>query len=146
MKKFYLEALIVSAFIGIFIRAFVLVLMGQHLLTSMDSYFFSALIAMISCSISFIVHVKVLTNNRYSFMTKYAISSILIFVIYLIGNLYFGGLNIVFQLAFYGYAIVIVLVSLPLIYHLNKRIITYNDFLNRKKSQNAQKENRYARN
>lgn len=134
MKKFYVEALVVSVCIGISIRALALLLTGQSLLTSIDDYFFSAVIAMISCTLSFGVHVKVLTNNRYSFITKYIISTMLIVVIYVIGNLYFGGRGVFFRWEFYGYAFAVVLVSLPLIYYFNNRIMRFNEFLHLKKS------------
>lgn len=135
MKKIYIEAIVVSVFIGIFIRGIVLLVTGQSLLTSIEDYFFSAIIAIISCTLSFGVHVKVLTNNKYSFITKYIISSMLIVVIYVIGNLYFGKKDIIFQLEFYSYGIAVVLVSLPLIYHFNKRIMRFNKFLYSKKSE-----------
>lgn len=135
MKKFYLEALVVSVFIGIFIRAMVLLLTEQSLLTNIENYFFSVLIAMISCTLSFGVHVKILTNSRYSFFTKYFVSSLLILVIYIIGNLTFGGLEVIFQIEFYSYAFAVVFVSFPLIYYFNKRIIKFNEYLFLKKSQ-----------
>ncbi|WP_121641032.1 hypothetical protein [Virgibacillus sp. Bac330] len=139
MKKFYIEALVVSVFIGIFIRAFALLFTGQSLVTYIEGYFFSVLIAIISCTLSFAVHVKVLTSNRYSFVTKYLISSMLIIVIYVIGNLYFGGLAVVYEWEFYAYAVAIVLVSLPLIYYFNKRMLRFNDFLQLKKSQHTER-------
>ncbi|SMG22865.1 hypothetical protein [Paenibacillus aquistagni] len=137
MKKFYAEALVVSVFIGIFIRVLALLLTGQSLLTSIEDYFFSAVIAMISCTLTFGVHVKVLTNNQYSFITKHMISSMVIIAIYVIGNLYAGGTDVIFQWEFYGYAIAVVLVSLPLIHYFNKRIMRFNEFLHLKKSRHA---------
>ncbi|KGX86082.1 hypothetical protein [Pontibacillus litoralis] len=137
MKKFYLEALIVSALVGVCIRAVVLLMMGQSLFTSVENYFYSAVIAIVSCTISFLVHVNVLTNSRYSFVTKYVISSILIVSIYVIGNLYVGGMYVFYQIQFYSYGAAIVLISLPLIYYFNKRMIRFNDFLQLKKSQHV---------
>ncbi|NGP46533.1 hypothetical protein G4V62_16845 [Bacillaceae bacterium SIJ1] len=140
MRKYFFEALIVSALIGIFIRALVLMIVGKPLLTNIESYFYSAIIAMVSCTISFAVHVKVLTNHRYSSTVKYTISSLLILFIYIISNLFFGGVTIIFHWAFYVFALIIVLISLPLIYHLNRKTALYNEFLSLKKAQHADDE------
>jgi hypothetical protein len=137
MKKYFIEAIIISAVLGMVIRAIVLFLMGENLFSSVESYFFSMVIAMVSCVISVWVHVKVLTSSKIPFITKYMITSLLILFIYLMGNLFFGGWAIIFEAAFYGYALLILLLSWPLIYQLNKRISAYQHFLSVKKLQNG---------
>ncbi|MFD2672655.1 hypothetical protein [Marinicrinis sediminis] len=134
MRKYIIEAIVLSALIGIVLRASVLLFRGEHLWTNGESYLFSALIAMLSCSLSIFIHVKVLASNTYSTKMKMFLSSLLILIIYGMGNVAFGGFDILFRRVFYLYGLVIVVVTLPLLYYLNQKIQLYNQFLAVKKS------------
>lgn len=134
MRKFFSEALVLSFIIGVMIRAIALLVMGESLFTNVENYFYSAGIAMVSCSLTFIVHVKVLTNSEYSFIEKYIVSSLLITVIYVMSNVYVGGWSLLLQLEFYGYALAIIILSLPLVFQLNRRMMRFQNYLHLKKS------------
>ncbi|MFC0523642.1 hypothetical protein ACFFGV_08590 [Pontibacillus salicampi] len=135
MKKYFVEALMLSIVIGICIRILALLITNQPLLVNVEGYLVSIGIAVMSCALSIILHVKVLTNQRYSFLTKALVSSLLILLIYVTGNLYFGGIEVMYGFAFYAYGAVILLISLPLLYRLNSKIRQYNKFLHAKQKQ-----------
>lgn len=136
LRKYFLEALILSVCVGVMIRASLLLVTGQPLFSQMFSYAMSVLIAVVSCSITFFIHFKILVNSRYTLRVKYTVSSVLILFVYLIGNVMFGGLSIVSEGAFYFYAALILLLSFPLIHYVNKRIHKYNQYLHWKQSKN----------
>ncbi|KUP09201.1 hypothetical protein Q75_00795 [Bacillus coahuilensis p1.1.43] len=133
MKKYFIEALVLSVILGVFIRVSALLILGEPLFSSMESYVVSILIAVISCVGSFLLHVNVLSSREYSFWGKYGGTALFIFFVYLVGNLYFEGWEIVKEIGFYLYGMVILLISLPFIYQLDKRVQVYHVFLERKK-------------
>ncbi|MGR9050591.1 hypothetical protein ACQ4XT_18310 [Halobacillus faecis] len=137
LRKYFFEALILSVCIGVMIRASLLLVTGQPLFSNGFSYLISILIAVVSCSITFFIHFKVLVNSRYTLRVKYMVSSVLILFVYLLGNLMFGGLSIVSEVAFYVYAVIILLLSFPLIFHVNKKIQNYDQYLQLKQSKNS---------
>ncbi|WP_100401784.1 hypothetical protein [Bacillus sp. FJAT-42315] len=139
MKKYYMKALIMSAFAGLLIRGIALIILGQPILTNPENYIASVLIAMASFSISFFIHVKVLTNTDYPFSIKLGLTYFFILLIYFSVNVFFGGLSILSELTVYLFALMIMIISLPLIYHFNKKIMMYNHYLHLKKSKNANK-------
>lgn len=137
LRKYYFEALILSICVGVIIRASLLLVTGQPLFSNVFSYAISTLIAAVSCSITFFIHFKVLVNSRYTLSVKYMVSAVLILFVYLIGNLMFGGLSVVSEKAFYVYAAIILLLSFPLIYHVNKKVHKYDKYLQLKQSRNS---------
>ncbi|WP_281658704.1 hypothetical protein [Halobacillus sp. Cin3] len=134
MKKYYTEAILLSVLIGVLIRGVVLLWSGRPLLSGPVDYIFSVLIAVLSCSAAFIIHMHILAGRKSSFLKKAGWSCLLIAPLYGSGNLLFSGYSILIEAAFYGYGAGILALSLLLIYQLNKRIQTYEYYLMKKKN------------
>jgi len=141
MRKYFAQVLIASSIIGIIVRFVSQILQGTFIDTNPFNYSTTIIIGVVIGFVTMITYTKILMNTSIKLLFKYIISYIVIIIVYFIMNILFDGLAILYDKDVYIIALVIIVLSFPVMIVLEQKTRDYNEFLLKKQKENENESN-----
>ena len=141
MRKYFAQVLIASSIIGIIVRFVSQILQGTFIDTNPFNYSTTIIIGVVIGFVTMITYTKILMNTSIKLLFKYIISYIVIIIVYFIMNILFDGLAILYDKDVYIIALVIIVLSFPVMIVLEQKTRDYNEFLLNKQKENENESN-----